>query len=136
MHIETTGNYHKLYLRDKKNMLAPLLEVGILMISFHGLYLKKNFFKIQRLSPRDYFLMDIRRKVEGAFQDFLRLDVIDEWGRMIPNLERWPSSKGRKGFTEVARKVYSIGLKFRIHVMRGVSTQAVNANTPILDSFC
>lgn len=76
-----------------------------------------------------------RRKVEGAYTDSLGFDVIDEWGRMIPDPARWPSSKGGKGFTEVAKKVHSMGLKFGIHVMRGISTQAVNANTPILNTF-
>ncbi|CAK9136012.1 unnamed protein product [Ilex paraguariensis] len=84
----------------------------------------------------EYVVVDYlwyRRKVKGAYTDSLGFDVIDEWGRMIPDPGRWPSSRGGKGFTEVARKVHSMGLKFGIHVMRGISTQAVNANTPILD---
>ncbi|KAF8015651.1 hypothetical protein BT93_H1237 [Corymbia citriodora subsp. variegata] len=75
-----------------------------------------------------------RRKVPGAGPDSLGFDVIDEWGRVIPDPDRWPLSKDGKGFTEVANKVHSMGLKFGIHVMRGISTQAVNANTPILDT--
>lgn len=75
-----------------------------------------------------------RRKVPGAYTDSLGFDVIDEWGRMIPDPDRWPSSKGGKGFSQVANKVHSMGLKFGIHVMRGISTQAVNANSPILDT--
>ncbi|XVF85072.1 hypothetical protein PTKIN_Ptkin17bG0089000 [Pterospermum kingtungense] len=75
-----------------------------------------------------------RRKVEGAYPDSLGFDVIDEWGRPIPDPERWPSSKDGKGFSEVAKKVHSMGLKFGIHVMRGISLQAFNANTPILDT--
>ncbi|PIA51626.1 hypothetical protein AQUCO_01100466v1 [Aquilegia coerulea] len=74
-----------------------------------------------------------RRKVPGAYTDSLGFDVIDKWGRVIPDPQRWPSSKNGKGFTEVAKKVHGMGLKFGIHVMRGISTQAVNANTPILD---
>ena len=75
-----------------------------------------------------------RKKVKGAYPDSLGFDVIDEWGRMIPDQGRWPSSKGGKGFSEVADKVHGMGLKFGIHIMRGISTQAVNANTPILDT--
>ncbi|KAK6160287.1 hypothetical protein DH2020_003668 [Rehmannia glutinosa] len=78
-------------------------------------------------------IMDLRKKVKGAYVDSLGFDVIDEWGRMIPDPGRWPSSRGGKGFTKVAEKVHSMGLKFGIHVMRGISTQAYNANTPILD---
>lgn len=73
--------------------------------------------------------------MEGAYTDSLGFDVIDKWGRMAPDPGRWPSSNGGKGFTEVAKKVHSMGLKFGFHVMRGISTQAVNANTPILDSI-
>ena len=75
-----------------------------------------------------------RRKVKGAGHDSLGFDVIDEWGRMIPDPGRWPSSKDGKGFSEVANKVHNMGLKFGIHVMRGISTQAFSANTPILDT--
>ncbi|XP_048136781.1 uncharacterized protein LOC115751348 isoform X3 [Rhodamnia argentea] len=75
-----------------------------------------------------------RRKVPGAGADSLGFDVIDEWGRMIPDPDQWPSSRDGKGFTEVANKVHSMGLKLGIHVMRGISTQAVNANSPILDT--
>ncbi|KAK3005257.1 hypothetical protein RJ639_017023 [Escallonia herrerae] len=74
-----------------------------------------------------------RRHVKGAYVDSLGFDVIDKWGRMVPDPVRWPSSKGGNGFTDVAKKVHSMGLKFGIHIMRGISTQAVNANTPILD---
>ncbi|KAL0385455.1 UNVERIFIED_CONTAM: hypothetical protein Sradi_2939800 [Sesamum radiatum] len=84
----------------------------------------------------EYVVVDYlwyRRKVKGAYVDSLGFDVIDEWGRMMPDPDRWPSSRGGKGFTEVAKKVHGMGLKFGIHVMRGISTQAFNANTPVLD---
>ncbi|KAF1864329.1 hypothetical protein Lal_00021985 [Lupinus albus] len=84
----------------------------------------------------EYVVVDYlwyRMKVPGASHYSIGYDVIDEWGRMVPDPGRWPSSKDGKGFTEIADKVHSLGLKFGIHVMRGISTQAVNANTPILD---
>lgn len=57
----------------------------------------------------------------------------DEWGRLVPDSARWPSSIGGKGFKPVADKVHSMGLKFGIHLMAGISTQVVEQNTPILD---
>lgn len=75
-----------------------------------------------------------RKKIVGAYTDSYGFDVFDEWGRMVPDPGRWPSSQGGKGFSEVARKVHSMGLKFGIHVMRGLSIQAFNANTLILDT--
>nr|KYP36484.1 Alpha-galactosidase [Cajanus cajan] len=93
----------------------------------------------QRLKAHGYQFVVVdylwyRKKVKGAYPDSLGFDVIDKWGRMVPDPGRWPSSIGGKGFSEVANKVHSMGLKFGIHVMRGISTQAVNANTPILDT--
>ncbi|CAL5203775.1 unnamed protein product [Lathyrus oleraceus] len=85
----------------------------------------------------EYVVVDYlwyRRKVEGAYHDSLGFDVIDKWGRVIPDPGRWPSSNDGRGFSHVANRVHSLGLKFGIHVMRGISTQAVNANTPILDT--
>ena len=60
--------------------------------------------------------------------------MIDKWGRMLPDPERWPSSRGGRGFTDVGNKVHRTGLKFGIHLMAGISTQAFNNNTPILDT--
>ncbi|XP_011034052.1 PREDICTED: uncharacterized protein LOC105132323 isoform X2 [Populus euphratica] len=92
-----------------------------------------------RLKPYgyEYAVIDYlwyRRDVPGASTDSRGFDVIDEWGRLIPDPVRWPSSKGGKGFTEIAKKVHGMGLKFGIHIMRGLSRQAYDANTPILDT--
>ncbi|KAI4978917.1 hypothetical protein ZWY2020_015670 [Hordeum vulgare] len=57
---------------------------------------------------------------------------IDRWGA-VPDLRRFPLSRGGRGFRPIADKVHAMGLKFGIHLMNGISTQAVNANTPILD---
>ncbi|XP_061976096.1 alpha-galactosidase-like isoform X3 [Populus nigra] len=93
----------------------------------------------QRLQPYgyEYAVIDYlwyRKNVPGAYLNSLGFDVIDEWGRLIPDPDRWPSSEDGKGFTEVAQKVQSVGLKLGIHVMRGLSRQAYDANTPILDT--
>ncbi|KAJ8615493.1 hypothetical protein MRB53_034865 [Persea americana] len=74
-----------------------------------------------------------RKREKNASRDSEGLDVIDEWGRLVPEPRRWPSSKDGKGFKEVAKRVHDLGLKFGIHVMRGISVQAYKANTPILD---
>lgn len=100
----------------------------------HILWLWTLWFKF--VTCIQYVVVDYlwyRRKVPGAYVDSLGYDVIDTWGRMMPDPKRWPSSAQGKGFSEVANKVHEMGLKFGIHIMRGISTQAVNANTPILD---
>lgn len=73
------------------------------------------------------------RKLEpGASVGSPGFDVIDEWGRPVPEPKRWPSSVGGAGLKFVAERVHEMGLYFGLHVMRGISTQAVKANTPIL----
>nr|WP_238474063.1 glycoside hydrolase family 27 protein [Altericroceibacterium spongiae] len=60
--------------------------------------------------------------------------ALDEYARLIPAPNRFPSSKGGKGFAPLADKVHALGLKFGIHVMRGISRLAVKRNLPILDT--
>jgi alpha-galactosidase len=57
---------------------------------------------------------------------------IDKYGRLIPSTVLHPSSKGEKGFNPLADYVHSKGLKFGIHIMRGIPWQAVDKNTPVL----
>ncbi len=57
---------------------------------------------------------------------------MDEYSRLIPAPERFPSSADGKGFKPIADYVHSLGLKFGIHIMRGIPRQAVHQNTPIL----
>jgi hypothetical protein len=56
---------------------------------------------------------------------------IDAYGRLIPNPDKFPSSVNGKGLKELADYVHSRGLKFGIHIMRGIPWQAVEKNTPI-----
>ena len=45
---------------------------------------------------------------------------VDEYSRQIPAPNRFPSSAGGKGFGPLADYVHSLGLKFGIHIMRGI----------------
>jgi alpha-galactosidase len=57
--------------------------------------------------------------------------AMDEFGRLIPAPNRFPSSASGKGFKPLADYVHSLGLKFGIHIMRGIPRRAVNASLPI-----
>lgn len=59
---------------------------------------------------------------------------IDEYGRLIPSVKLHPSSEGGKGFKPLADYIHSKGLKFGIHIMRGIARQAIAANSPIKNS--
>ncbi|MEE1010991.1 MAG: glycoside hydrolase family 27 protein [Acutalibacteraceae bacterium] len=56
---------------------------------------------------------------------------MDEYSRLIPAVERFPSSAGGKGFKPIADYIHSLGLKFGIHIMRGIPRQAAHMNTKI-----
>ena len=56
---------------------------------------------------------------------------LDEYGRYTPAINRFPSSANGGGFKLLADFVHSLGLKFGIHILRGVPKQAVERNLPI-----
>lgn len=56
---------------------------------------------------------------------------MDEFSRVIPAENRFPSSAGGKGFAPLADYVHSLGLKFGIHIMRGIPREAVSKNLKI-----
>lgn len=58
-------------------------------------------------------------------------DAMDEWGRLQPSPIRFPSSAGGKGFAELASYVHGLGLKFGIHIMRGIPRRAAELHLPI-----
>src|SRR2546425_2494446 len=54
--------------------------------------------------------------------------AMDEYGRLLPAVNRFPSSADGTGFKHLADYVHSKGLKFGIHIMRGIPRQAVEQN--------
>ena len=61
-------------------------------------------------------------------------DMIDEYGRCIPAPNRFPSATNGAGFRVLADKIHAMGLKFGIHIMRGIPRKAVEENLPIAGS--
>ncbi|HUX45570.1 MAG TPA: glycoside hydrolase family 27 protein, partial [Terracidiphilus sp.] len=57
--------------------------------------------------------------------------VWDKNGILIPALDRFPSSAGDVGFKPLADWVHSLGLKFGIHLIRGIPRGVVKENLPI-----
>jgi hypothetical protein len=55
----------------------------------------------------------------------------DRFGRLMPDEKRFPSAAGGAGFKPLADQLHAMGLRFGIHVMRGVPRQAVKGATPI-----
>lgn len=59
---------------------------------------------------------------------------IDEYGRLIPSVKLHPSSEGGKGLKPLGDYIHSKGLKFGLHIMRGIPRQAIAGNTPVKNS--
>jgi len=81
-----------------------------------------------------YIVVDIQWYQPTAkghdYQEGAKL-AMDAYSRLVPALEKFPSATGDQGFKPLADYVHSKGLKFGIHMMRGISRQAVQQNTPI-----
>ncbi len=58
--------------------------------------------------------------------------VMDEYSRLLPAENRFPSAKNGAGFKPLSDYIHSLGLKFGIHILRGIPRQAAHQNTKIL----
>jgi alpha-galactosidase len=80
----------------------------------------------------EYVVCDIQWSEANAdstqYHPFADL-CMDEYSRLIPAPNRFPS-----GFGAISNRIHSLGLKFGIHIMRGIPRQAVHRNTPIKGS--
>ena len=56
---------------------------------------------------------------------------IDEYSRLLPCPDRFPSAAGGQGFRPLADYVHSLGLKFGIHMMRGIPRIAAHNHMKI-----
>ena len=56
---------------------------------------------------------------------------IDEYSRLLPDPERFPSSAEGRGFAPLAEYIHSLGLKFGIHIMRGIPRTAAHQHMKI-----
>jgi alpha-galactosidase len=59
---------------------------------------------------------------------------LDRFGRYTPPASRFPSAANDAGFKPLAGYTHSLGLKFGIHILRGIPKQAVAKNLPIAGS--
>src|SRR3954462_714265 len=54
--------------------------------------------------------------------------TMDDFGRLLPAVNRFPSAAGGAGFRPLAGYVHGKGLKFGVHLLRGIPRQAVQRN--------
>ncbi|MBB6670232.1 glycoside hydrolase family 27 protein [Cohnella nanjingensis] len=81
-----------------------------------------------------YVVVDIQWYEPGAvssqYRPFVPLEM-DEYSRLMPAVNRFPSAADGRGFKPLADYVHGLGLQFGIHIMRGIPRQAAHAGTPI-----
>ena len=86
----------------------------------------------------EYIIVDIQWYAHGAgsqrdkyqYIPFSKLEM-DGYGRLYPDPERFPSSVGGAGFKPLADYVHGLGLKFGIHIMRGIPRTAAQEHLPV-----
>lgn len=85
----------------------------------------------------EYVVVDIQwyepHANSSIYRKFVPLEM-DEYSRLMPAVNRFPSAQGGAGFKPLADYVHSLGLKFGIHIMRGIPRQAAHAATKIKGS--
>ncbi len=82
----------------------------------------------------DIFTVDIQWYEPESTGHFYNPDAVltmDDYGRLTPGLKKFPSASDGRGFKPLADYVHSKGLRFGIHIMRGIPKQAVEQNLPI-----
>jgi alpha-galactosidase len=90
----------------------------------------------ERLLPHGYrvFTVDIQWYEPGATGYEYRVGApleMDEWGRLLPAPNRFPSAANGQGFKPLADDVHALGLQFGVHLMRGIPRLAVDRNLPV-----
>ena len=89
----------------------------------------------------EYIVVDIQwyAKNAGSMREKYQYipfgDVeMDGYGRLLPDADRFPSSADGRGFKPLADYVHSLGLKFGIHIMRGIPRIAAHRHLPVWGS--
>ena len=90
----------------------------------------------QKLLPSGYdvFTIDIQwyePAANGYAYNAHPEPAMDGYGRLLPAPNRFPSAAGGQGFKPLADKIHALGLKFGIHLMRGIPRLAVDRNLPV-----
>ncbi|WP_442681142.1 glycoside hydrolase family 27 protein [Sphingomonas sp. ASY06-1R] len=82
----------------------------------------------------DVFTVDIQWYEPQASSYTYNADpvpTLDSYGRLLPAPNRFPSSLAGRGFAPLARDIHRLGLRFGVHLMRGIPRLAVKRNLPV-----
>ena len=132
-----------------KNTFAPTPPMGWNSYDYYDTTVTEDRVKAnadymaRHLKPYgwEYIVVDIEWYAHGAgsrrdtyqYIPFSTLEM-DEYSRLLPDPERFPSSAGGRGFGPLADYIHSLGLKFGIHIMRGIPRNAAHGHGRIKGS--
>lgn len=129
--------------QDKQTLIAPTPPMGWNSWDSYGLTVTESEFKknVEWLAANlkshgwQYAVVDEGWYLENpeAKPGEFRF-VLDKEGRYLPAAVRFPSAANNAGFKLLADRVHALGLKFGIHIIRGIPKEAVAKNLPIADS--
>ena len=123
--------------------IAPAPPMGWNSWDGFGLTIDETDFKanttmLAGLKPYgwSYAVIDEGWYMANPFGDKLetRKYLLDGNGMLLPVENRFPSAANGAGFKPLADWVHAQGLKFGIHILRGIPKQAVRDNLPIASS--
>ncbi len=131
----------------EKNLAAPRPPMGWNSYDYYDTAVTEADVRKNAVSMADnlkkygweYVVVDIqwyahrpdRLRSKYQYIPFNRLHM-DAHSRLIPDPERFPSSAGGSGFKPLAGFIHSLGLKFGIHIMRGIPRIAAQEHRPVL----
>lgn len=89
----------------------------------------------------EYIVVDIawysyeagQQRDKYQYVPFAKMEM-DEYSRLMPCIDRFPSAAEGKGFGPLAAYVHSLGLKFGIHIMRGIPRRAAFLHMAVKNS--
>lgn len=132
-------------LRKERNMRAPVPPMGWNSWDCYGASVTEDIvrqnaeYMAERMKPFgwEYVVIDIEWYQPTAdtheYIPFAELEM-DGYGRLQPAVNRFPSAAGGKGFRPLSDYIHSLGLKFGIHIMRGLPRMAAHRHLPIYGS--
>jgi alpha-galactosidase len=144
--ILLSANLLPLYAQGDKpaRLLAPTPPMGWNSWDSYGLTIKEPEFKANAdwmakhlkqfgwqyvVVDEGWYLQNPESRGKPAWQF-----TLDSESRFIPAPNRFPSAAAGAGFKPLADYVHSLGLKFGLHIIRGIPRQAVAKNLPVAGS--
>jgi len=126
----------------QSKLLAPTPPMGWNSWDSYGLTITEPQFRAnvdvlaKKLKPFgwNYAVIDegwfLQNPEDRPKPDLLRYQI-DPYGRYIPVPARFPSSAKDGGFKALGDYVHGLGLKFGIHIVRGIPRESVRRNLPV-----